>query len=190
MSKYEDFLFEINDSFRRRDEGLELAVHETNSIRFEMSTEDDDKLTLESVIRIDDINTLDLPTLYFKSSEDAQVIDFYDDDSRVDTKRSDSASTTTRKGSRMKIETAKSWLRVRDMTIESAAKYEVLSRRTPFSFDMAKAKKKEEDQAASDTSKSKFDTCKLPVMFFWLNKPVQILHHKNTGFYITNMLVY
>jgi hypothetical protein len=56
------------------------------------------------------------------------------------------------------------------MTNESAANYELLSRRPPFTFDMNKPK--------NDSTKP---ACKLPVMFFWLNKPDEIVHHKNTG---------
>lgn len=205
MNKYEDFLFEINDSFRRREEGLNLSVHETNSIRFEMTTEDDEKLELESVIRIDDINTLDLPTLYFKLNDKAQVIDYYDDDCERTNednfnRRRTTASTimtTTAASSRAEksgksMETAKSLLRVNDMTIESAEKYELLSRRTPFTFEMnikkaaeGEGEEKEAVEAKRGKSESKSSIrllpCKLPVMFFWLNKPIEFVQHKNTG---------
>lgn len=170
MNKYEDFLFEINDSFRRREEGLNLSIHETNSIRFEMITEDDEKLEFECVIRIDDINTLDLPILYFKTNQEAQIIDFdheYEDDQESKQRRESK-----------KIETAKSWLRVKDMENESAAKYELLSRRSPFTFDLFKAKK-EQDQSENPSSLK--SSGKLPMMFFWLNKPVESVHHKNTS---------
>lgn len=74
------------------------------------------------------------------------------------------------KEERRKSETAKGWARVQEMTNESAANYELLSRRPPFTFDMNKPK--------NDSTKP---ACKLPVMFFWLNKPDEIVHHKNTG---------
>lgn len=195
MNKYEDFLFEINDSFRRREEGLNLSIHETNSIRFEMTTEDDEKIELESVIRIDDINTLDLPTLYFKPNDKAVVVDFYDDTDENDGYAYKQIAGVSREKSSQKLETSKSLLRKSDMTFESAEKYELLSRRTPFTFDMDKKKVVEDENAdvkveeekttkvgLKSESRSSFKLpCKLPLMFFWLNKPIEYVQHKNTG---------
>lgn len=97
-------------------------------------------------------------------NEDAEVIDFYAEKNMAfqqqNSRKDDS-----------KIETAKNWMCVNDLTIESAETYELLSRRAPFTFDMSKTK----------SIKSENSVCKLPVMFFWLRKPVTFLNHKNTG---------
>lgn len=72
----------------------------------------------------------------------------------------------------VKAETASSWLRTNDMTLESVEKYDMLSKRAPFTFNVCKEK---------TLSKNVASVAKLPVIFFWLRKPFTFARHKNTG---------
>ena len=69
--------------------------------------------------------------MYYKLNQEAEVIDFYADEKNE--KRQDSKKPN-------KSESSKSWMRLNEMTIESAENYELLSRRAPFTFDMFKEK--------------------------------------------------
>lgn len=150
--------------------------------------DEDNELIYSCVIRMDDIHTLvlwhlnlsirrypiflhtfvsfsrkDLPVIYFKKNDTAQVADFYD-------LEEDKKETSN-------VEMSKTWLRINDMTIESAEKYEMLSKRDPFVFDMTKK-----------IGPTKNEQCKLPVMFFWLNKPIEYTFNKNTGAQISSYI--
>lgn len=117
-----------------------------------------------SIIQIDDIHTLDLPILYYKDEEQAEIIDFCSDqnNNQNEDKQKDNLNETT---------SASNWLRINEFTNEAIEKYDMLSKRTPFTFEMYKTK----------TLKSNDSVCKLPLMFFWLRKPVNSNRHKNTG---------
>lgn len=97
--------------------------------------------------------------LYYKANLEADVIDYYDDSDKPKDETNGS-------------ETAASWLRINDLTIESIEKYSLMSNRLPFNFDMYKKK---------DLKSPANFVCKLPVMFFWIRKPFVLTHHKNTG---------
>ena len=56
-NKFQDFLFEINDSFRNKGD-LDEAINDKNAIKFEMSIEEDSENVIDCVIRMDDIYTL------------------------------------------------------------------------------------------------------------------------------------
>ena len=126
-----------------------------------------DKLEKEPLIaysnvQMDDIHTLDLPILYYKTNQDAQVVDFYEENN-VDVNAERAKQT----------ETASTWLRMNDLTIESVEKYNAMSSRLPITFDMFKTK--------SVKTVGSTAICKLPVMFFWVRKTVSLALDKNTG---------
>ena len=161
MSKYEDFLFEISDIIKRK---AGLDVSDDNCVSFEMRSSDKQEkepLVAYSNIQMEDIHTLDLPILYYKANQEAQVIDFYQ--SENENQNSDVKLT----------ETAASWLRLNDLTIESVEKYNSMSSRQPISFDMFKTK--------SVKQLGNTPICKLPVMFFWIRKTTTFAFDKNTG---------
>ena len=93
--------------------------------------------------------------MYYKDTEEAQVVDFYEAAAPVKKSKQDSSS----------------WLRLNDMSAEAVENYELLSKRTPYTFDMFKNK----------TVKSGHGVCKLPIMFFWVRKPWIFKLDKNTG---------
>jgi hypothetical protein len=101
--------------------------------------------------------------LYYKLEQEAEVIDYYSEKK----KQAEDIEAI------VKAETAQSWLRMNDMTLESVEKYEILSRRAPFTFNMTTAK--------ANATKSTENVCKLPVIFFWLRKPFTFTRQKNTG---------
>ena len=113
---------------------------------------------------MEDIHTLDLPILYYKTNQEAQVIDFYQ------------SNDTVQNDDRKSPETSSSWLRLNDLTIESVEKYNSMSSRQPISFDMFKTK------AIKQVGST--PVCKLPVMFFWIRKSTTLAMDKNTGFYL------
>ena len=113
---------------------------------------------------MEDIHTLDLPILYYKTNQEAQVIDFY--------QSSDTIPTQIDQGN--SPETSSSWLRLNDLTIESVEKYNSMSSRQPITFDMYKTK--------AVTQVGNTPVCKLPVMFFWIRKTTTLALDKNTGF--------
>ena len=93
--------------------------------------------------------------MYYKNTQDAQVIDFYETNEKKETQ-----------------EQSSSWLRLNELTGESVENYELLSKRSPFMFDVFK----------SSGSKSGAESvCKLPLMFFWTRSPIIEKQDKNTG---------
>lgn len=99
--------------------------------------------------------------MYYKDTEEAQVVDFYEAPAPVKKSKQESSS----------------WLRLNDMSVETIENYELLSKRTPYTFDMFKNK----------TVKSGHGVCKLPVMFFWVRKPWIFKLDKNTGLFLKNL---
>jgi hypothetical protein len=107
---------------------------------------------------MDDVHTLDLPILYYKDTEEAQVVEYYETNKKSEkTKQQDTS--------------ASSWLRMQDMTTDAVDNYEILSKRIPYTFDMFKNKSIRQGHAV----------CKLPVSFFWIRKPWIFKLDKNTG---------
>ena len=160
-NKYEDFLFEINDQIKKKS-GLDIT--NDNCVFFELKgtdKQDTETLVAYSNIQMDDIHTLDLPILYYKTNQEAQVVDFYHEN-ETDTK-------SDNKGP----ETAATWLRMNDLTIESIEKYNAMTNRQPITFDMFKTK--------SVKTVGNTPVCKLPVMFFWIRKTISLALDKNTG---------
>lgn len=98
----------------------------------------------------------DLPILYYKDTEEAQIVDFYETAPTVKKTRADPSA---------------GWLRLNDMTTEAVENYELLSKRIPYTFDMYRNK----------TVKTGHAVCKLPIMFFWVRKPWIFKFDKNTG---------
>ncbi len=90
-----------------------------------------------------------MPILYYKSTEDVQEINFYDNNIPI---------------KRFERENSTSWLRLNDLTEESIANYELLSKRTPFLFDMYNTR-------ITNKGKNGESVCKLPLIFFWIRKP-------------------
>ena len=59
----------------------------------EMNADDKEQVQGYSHIQLDDIHTLDLPILYYKSTQEAEVIDYYDKSVKAEGKKeTDNAS--------------------------------------------------------------------------------------------------
>jgi hypothetical protein len=157
LSKYEDFLFEIDDNFTQKSHSF-LGHTLDNAIKFEMDFDDKEPACF-STIGLDDIHTLDLPILYYKTNDEVQETDFYDKAGNV--KRLDRENST-------------SWLRLNDLTEDSTANYAILSKRSPFLFDMYNTRQ-------TLKTKDGESVCKLPLMFFWIRKPASLRMDKCTG---------
>ena len=136
-----------------------LSTTMNNSIKFELNFEDPDFLPCFSSINMDDIHTLDLPILYYKSTEEVQEANFYDKNGAV--KQLDRENST-------------SWLRLNEFTDDSNSDYGILSKRTPFLFDMYNTR-------VTNKIKGGDTVCKLPLMFFWIRKPSVLKLDKCTG---------
>jgi hypothetical protein len=163
MNRYEDFLFEISDIIKRKT-GLEVT--DDNCVFFELKSTDKtekEPLIAYSNIQMEDIHTLDLPILYYKTNQEAQVIDFYQ------------TNNASQNGESKSPETSSSWLRLNDLTIESVEKYNSMSSRQPITFDMFKTK------AIKQVGNT--PVCKLPAMFFWVRKTTSLVLDKNTGIF-------
>jgi hypothetical protein len=159
MDKYEDFLFETDDNFTQKSRTL-LTKSLDNSIKFEMDIEDKEAdKSCFSAINMDDIHTLDLPILYYKTTDEVQEASFYDSKGAI--KRLDRENST-------------SWLRPDEFTEDAYQDYGILSKRTPFLFDM---------YSTLQTSKTidRDSVCKLPLMFFWIRKSSALKMDKSTG---------
>ncbi len=89
-----------------------------------------------------------------------QEINFYDKNSAI-SKRFDRENST-------------SWLRLNDLTEDSNVNYDLLSKRTPFLFDMYNTR-------VTSKIKSGESICKLPLIFFWIRKPSILKLDKCTG---------
>ncbi len=160
MNKYEDFLFEIDDNFTQKSKNF-LGHSLDNAIKFEMDFDEKEPSAPPcfSSISLDDIHTLDLPILYYKTNEEVQEANFYDKAGNV--KRLDRENST-------------SWLRLNDLTEESTSNYGLLSKRIPYLFDMYNTRQ-------TLKTKDGESVCKLPLMFFWIRKPESLKMDKSTG---------
>jgi hypothetical protein len=79
ITKYQDFLFEISDFIQKNTTSLTTSVNNTeNSIYIEMNSDDKDHIAGYSNVQLDDIHTLDLPILYYKTYSEAEIVDYYD----------------------------------------------------------------------------------------------------------------
>lgn len=136
-----------------------LSTTLNNSIKFELTFEDKECVPCFSSINMDDIHTLDLPILYYKSTEEVQEANFYDKNGSV---------------KRLDRENSISWLRLNEFTDDSNSDYSILSKRTPFLFDMYNTR-------VTNKSKDCDSVCKLPLMFFWIRKPSVLKQDKCTG---------
>ena len=130
LTKYQDFLFEINESFKPK-EILNTKANNDECIAIEMKADDKEKEELAGFtnIPIDDIHTLDLPILYYKENQEAQVVDFNSQQAAKDKKKADPAK-----------QTGANWLTLEDFKEESVEKYAHLSNRTPINFSVLKTK--------------------------------------------------
>jgi hypothetical protein len=98
ITKYQDFLFEISDFLQKNTTGLTTNVNNTEkSIYIEMNSDDKDQIAGYSHVQLDDVHTLDLPILYYKANPEAEVVDYYDNNTNQpikakETNKSDDAS--------------------------------------------------------------------------------------------------
>lgn len=68
--------------------------------------------------------------MYYKDTEEPQVVDFYETIAPLNGKKNEKA----------KQDPSAGWLRINDMTQDAVENYELLSKRTPYTFDMFKNK--------------------------------------------------
>ncbi len=173
ITKFQDFLFEINESFKPK-EILNTKANNDECIAIEMKADDKEKedLTGFSNIPIDDVHTLDLPILYYKENQEAEVVDFNSQQALPTTK--------DKKKADAQKQTAANWLTLEDFKEESLEKYAYLSNRTPLSFSVFKTK------TAKSTDPA---LCKLPLMFFWTKRPIELTRNKNTATQSINQII-
>lgn len=159
MNKYEDFLFELDDNFGQKSKSF-LTTSQDNSIKFEMTfDEKENTVPCFASLNMDDIHTLDLPILYYKTTDEVQEATFYDKSGNV---------------KRLDRENSISWLRPNDLTEDANKDYGVLSKRSPFFFNMYNTRQ-------TVKTKESDSVCKLPLMFFWIRKPSSLKLDKCTG---------
>jgi hypothetical protein len=193
VTKFEDFVFEMPDFFKAKD-GMDTSA--SQSVGFELQKVIDEhkvEPTAYSNIKIDDINALELPILYYKFIEDLKTIDEGEETYRPVTPEKevilekDAGDAANKKkvepGNKKdvkatpaaavkKVPESKSLMEVDFLTSESVDMYKLLAKRPPFTFKMYK----------SPTGKTGDETvCELPVLFFWIRKPPDTVYSKNTN---------
>ena len=184
MNKFEDFQFEMNDFFKRKET---LHTSNDNSFNFQLFKLSDDKeeTAAYSRVHIEDVQTLDLPILYYKFVEDVKTIDEGEENTnsqspdipenvkkadKDEKKKLELVKTITKPGTK-KIE-SKNLLQLECLTSESVDLYKMLAKRNPFLFKMYQ----------TITGKTGDETvCELPMLFFWIRKPPETKYSKITN---------
>jgi hypothetical protein len=174
----------MQDFFKTKDS---LDTSDSNTLSFELKkivNGNKEEPTAYSNIKIDDINALELPILYYKFVEDVKTIDEGEDTYRtMSPEKAESPEAKKKLEAAGKKEPAKTpavakkpenknLMELDFLTSESVDLYKLLAKRPPFTFKMYK----------SPTGKTGDETvCELPVLFFWIRKPPDTVYSKTTN---------
>jgi hypothetical protein len=167
--KYDDFVFLIDDRFKRkksRETSLDRTLQDV--ISFEMIHGDDNKSFGYTNILLEDVKTLDLPIMYYKPPANLQVVDYYgkfEEQSKGFNSSSEYLQGQSLQGF--------SWLKFDDFTDDAVRIYRLLSQRQPLQFPVY------EDNILRSSQVNPIGH--LPVMLFMLQKPILNTFDKNTG---------
>lgn len=120
-----------------------LSTSNEESIEIKVKGLDEtEELLGYTILQLDDVHTLDLPILYHKENNEEIMFD-----------------NSQQTENELKNLQSSNLLDSNELTDESIKKYETLSKRLPFNFDMYKNKNENHDPI-----------CRLPLMFFWVRK--------------------
>jgi hypothetical protein len=172
----------MQDFFKAKDS---LDTSQANSLSFELKKIIDgnkEEPTAYSNIKIDDINALELPILYYKFVEDIKTIDEGEDTYRTLSpdkgnspeakKKAEAAGKKEQTTPAVKKPENKNLMELDFLTSESVDLYKMLAKRPPFTFKMYK----------SPTGKTGDESvCELPVLFFSIRKPPDTVYSKTTN---------
>lgn len=150
-NKYEDFVFEVKD-YSQNKEFLSISNEDSIEIKLK-GLDENEELLGYAILPLDDVHTLDLPILYHKEDKDEIILE-----NQSETK------------TELKNLQSSKLLDSNELTDESINRYQILSKRSPFTFEMYKNKNEKNDPI-----------CKLPLMFFWVRKQKKDNCNKQTN---------